>query len=139
MYENCLFLKILYFLFKGSLNITEYRCLMIGRVHCIVLVHNRTISHIIGVNRSLLISYLKEGHEHENSGGWNNKKNNDVTSKPSAVTNKPTCLWVYYMIKTLLNLVESLINLVESLINQVESLINLSVYGFIVWWKLSWT
>ena len=26
------FLKILHFLFKGSLNIPEYRCLLIGRV-----------------------------------------------------------------------------------------------------------
>ena len=28
----CLVLKILYFLSKGSLNIPEYRCLLIGRV-----------------------------------------------------------------------------------------------------------
>ena len=32
IYEFCLFLKILYFLSKGSLNIPEYRCLLIGRV-----------------------------------------------------------------------------------------------------------
>ena len=31
VYEYCLFLKILHFLFKGSLNIPEYRCLLIGR------------------------------------------------------------------------------------------------------------
>ena len=32
VYEFCLFLKILHFLFKGSLIIPEYRCLLIGRV-----------------------------------------------------------------------------------------------------------
>ena len=31
-YEFSLFLKIFYFLFKGSLNILEYRCLLIGSV-----------------------------------------------------------------------------------------------------------
>ena len=33
-YDYCLFLKILHFLFKGSLNIPEYGCLQIGRVQC---------------------------------------------------------------------------------------------------------
>ena len=32
IYEFSLFSKILCFLFKGSLNIPEYRCLLIGRV-----------------------------------------------------------------------------------------------------------
>ena len=32
IYEFCLFLKILYFLLKGSFNIPEYRCLLIGHV-----------------------------------------------------------------------------------------------------------
>ena len=32
IYEFCLFLKILNFVSKGSLNIPEYRCLLIGRV-----------------------------------------------------------------------------------------------------------
>ena len=32
IYEICLFLKILYFLSKGSLNIPEYRCLLIVHV-----------------------------------------------------------------------------------------------------------
>ena len=31
-YEFCLYLKVLYFESKGSLNILEYRCLLIGRV-----------------------------------------------------------------------------------------------------------
>ena len=32
IYEFILFLKILCFVFKGSLNIPEYRCLLIGRL-----------------------------------------------------------------------------------------------------------
>ena len=32
VYEYCLYSKILHFLFKGSLNIPDYRCLLIGLV-----------------------------------------------------------------------------------------------------------
>ena len=32
IYEFSIFLKILYFVSNGSLNIPEYRCLLIGRV-----------------------------------------------------------------------------------------------------------
>ena len=49
-----LFLKILHFLFKGSLNIPEFRCLLIGRVQYLYTTeHAWKISQIIGVNRSL--------------------------------------------------------------------------------------
>ena len=53
IYEFSLFLKILCFISKGSLNIPEYRCLLIGRVlhlytiqmfadwSCTALVHNK--------------------------------------------------------------------------------------------------
>ena len=41
IYEFCLFSKILYLLFKGSWNILEYRCLLIGRVHRTCSAKNR--------------------------------------------------------------------------------------------------
>ena len=40
VYEYCLFLKILNFLSKGSLNIPEYRCLLIGRVQCLYTIEH---------------------------------------------------------------------------------------------------
>ena len=42
IYEFSLFLKILYFVFKGSLNIPEYRYLLIGRLQ-----YSYTIEHAL--------------------------------------------------------------------------------------------
>ena len=39
IYEFSLFLKILYFVSNGFLNIPEYRCLLIGRVHMYTIEH----------------------------------------------------------------------------------------------------
>jgi len=43
IYEFSLFFKILCFVSKGTLNIPEYRCLLIGRVHDLY-----TIEHAVG-------------------------------------------------------------------------------------------
>ena len=40
IYELSLFLKILCFLSKGSLNIPEYRCLLIGRLQYLYSIEN---------------------------------------------------------------------------------------------------
>ena len=56
IYEFSLFLKILYFIPKGSLNIPEYRCLLIGRVQFLYAIE--TVGENIVYHWSLLLSYL---------------------------------------------------------------------------------
>ena len=43
IYEFSLFLKILYYVFKGSLNIPEYRCLLID---CVLYTIEPTVENI---------------------------------------------------------------------------------------------
>ena len=50
------FLKILYFVSKGFLNIPEYRCLLIGRVQYLYTIEH-ALENIV-YTRSLLLSYL---------------------------------------------------------------------------------
>ena len=54
IYEFSLLLKILYFVFKESLNIPEYRCLLIGRV-----LQLYKISHLLAYEQSVLVCVIK--------------------------------------------------------------------------------
>ena len=46
IYEFSLFLKILCFVIKGTLNIPEYRCLLIGRVQYLYTIEHASIQTI---------------------------------------------------------------------------------------------
>ena len=56
IYEFSLFLKILYFVSKGSLNIPEYRCLLIGGIQYLYTIEHAVEN--IPYHRFQLISLL---------------------------------------------------------------------------------
>ena len=56
IYEFSLILKISCFVSKGSLNIPEYRCLLIGRVQCLYTIQPVVENMNIAYHRFQLIS-----------------------------------------------------------------------------------